>query len=311
MREATGREIAMTSDAVRLPTLKLNNGVQMPQLGLGVWQATPEETEQAVRSAIHSGYRMIDTAAIYGNESGVGRGIASSGLDRSELFVCTKIWHADYAYENALRAFDRSLRSLDLEYLDLYLLHWPVPAEGDAALVAYRVLEKLYAEGLTLAIGVCNYPPDLLDDLITSSEVVPAVNQIELHPYFNQAEARAANQKHGVITQSWSPLGGSSGSGGSRGAGTDRSVLQDPAIVAIAKELGKTTAQVVLRWHIQLGLAVIPKSTNASRIAENLDVLDFELSAEAMAVMNRLDTGVRGGPDPYRVDFGPFPPEPR
>ncbi len=294
---------ANAPNMVEVPALALNNGVTMPQLGLGVWQATPEETALAVQTAIGEGYRLIDTAAQYGNEDGVSRGIAQSGINRSTLFVTTKLWISDYTYDKALRAFDRSLQLLGLEYLDLYLLHWPIPGEGDAVFEAYRAAETLLAEGRVRAIGVCNHPPDLLERLLARVKVVPAVNQIELHPYYNQAAARVANGQYGVITQSWSPIGGSSGSGGGPGMGTGKILLQEPILLALAEKYGKSPAQIVLRWHVQHGLGVIPKSANPKRIAENIHVFDFALSPEDMRAIDGLETGQFGGPDPHTLNF--------
>jgi diketogulonate reductase-like aldo/keto reductase len=283
--------------------LPLNNGVMMPQLGLGVWQAGPDETADAVETAIAAGYRLVDTASAYGNEEGVGRGIVRSGIDRAEMFVITKLALRDFAYDRALRAFDESLHRLGLDYVDLYLLHWPVPREGDAAFTAYRALERIHAAGRTRAIGVCNYPPDLLTCLLDRVSVVPALNQVELHPYFVQEATRRANTGHGIVTQSWSPIGGSSGSGGGPGMGTGRRLLAEPALLDLGRRYGKTPAQVVLRWHVQHGLAVIPKSADPRRIAANIDIFDFELTPADMRAIDGLDTGVRGAHDPYEVDF--------
>jgi len=280
-------------------SLTLNTGASLPQLGLGVWQATPDEAATAVATALRLGYRLIDTAAAYGNEDGVGRGIAESGVDRAEVFVTTKLWLTDY--DDALRGFDRSLAHLGLDYLDLYLLHWPAPAMGEVVFGAYRALEKLHADGRIRAIGVCNYQPDQLAQLIDATQIVPAVNQIELHPYFIQRDLRAANAEHGVLTQSWAPIGGSGGNGGRVGDG--RRVLNEPLLAEIGAKYGKTPAQVVLRWHVQHGLSAIPKSANPGRIAQNIDIFDFELTDADVTAIDGLHTGQRGGNDPREVTF--------
>ncbi|MFD7283487.1 aldo/keto reductase [Streptomyces sp. NPDC059862] len=278
------------------PTIMLNNGVRMPALGLGVFQSPPEETVPAVEAALQIGYRLIDTAA-YGNEKEVGEGIRRSGLDRSEVFVTTKLWLSDYGYESALRAFDTSLGKLGLDYLDLYLLHWPVPSTFEATVASYRAAEKLLAEGRVRAIGVCNHNPAHLRTLTEQTEVVPAVNQVELHPYFVQREVREADAGHGIVTQSWSPLGGVNvyWDGGRNKA---KNPLEHPTVGEIAARYGKTPAQVILRWHLEHGLSAIPKSVKAHRIAENFDIFDFTLTAGEVASINTIDTGVRGGPDP-------------
>ncbi|MGE0827982.1 MAG: aldo/keto reductase [Hyphomonadaceae bacterium] len=293
-------------DAVGGPRLKLNNGKSMPQFGLGVWQATPDETAVAVAAALDAGYRLIDTAAVYGNEDGVGRGIAGSSVPREEIFVITKLWLNSFEYEKALRAFDKSMARLGLDYLDLYLLHWPVPRDGDLIFEAYRALEKLLADGRVRAIGVCNHTPKLLDKLLARVTVTPVLNQIELHPYCIQKETRAADAKHNIVTQSWSPIGGSSGSGGGKGMGGGKHLLSEPVLAALGEKHGKTPAQIVLRWHVQNGLSVIPKSANPKRIAENIDIFDFALSAEDMAAIDGLDTGQRGGPDPEDIHVNSF-----
>lgn len=283
----------------------LNNGVAMPVLGLGVYLSTPEQTTQAVASAIADGYRLIDTAAAYGNERQVGEGIARSGIARSDVFVTTKLWISDFGYDSALRAFEASRRRLGLEYVDLYLLHWPVPSSFDATVASYRALEKLLAGGDVRAIGVSNFNPDHLDDLIARSEIVPAVNQVELNPYFTQRAVREANARRGVITQSWSPIGGVNVRH-AKDAESAKSPLRDPVIVALAEKHGKTPAQVVLRWHLQHGLSAIPKSVRPERIAENFAIFDFELTADDVAAIDALDTGERVGADPDVVDTNVF-----
>jgi diketogulonate reductase-like aldo/keto reductase len=283
------------------PLIELNNGVEMPALGLGVYQSAPEETAGAVESAIANGYRLIDTAAAYGNEREVGEGLRDSGIDRSEVFVTTKLWISDYGHDSALRAFETSMDNLGLDYLDLYLLHWPVPSDFEATVASYKAAEKMLAGGRVRAIGVCNFNPRHLEDLVARADVVPAVNQVELHPYFAQKEARGANASHGVLTQSWSPIGGVYKN---HPKDPDRvtNLLDDPTVGELAFKHGKTPAQVILRWHIENGLSAIPKSVRAPRIAENIGVFDFALSPEDVAAINALDAGMRGGPDPD--DYG-------
>ena len=276
--------------------LVLNNGVTMPALGFGVFQSPPEETVAAVEAALESGYRHIDTAAAYNNERQVGEAIHRSGLDRSEVFIETKVWVSDYGYDATLHAFEKATRKLGVNQLDLLILHQPAPDRFDATVAAYRALEKLLADGQVRAIGVSNFVRHHLTDLLARTEIVPAVNQIELHPYFTQPDVQAADSEHGILTQAWSPIGGITFY---PGWGEDRkSVMQDSTIGAIAAEHGKTPAQVMLRWHLQQGRSAIPKSTNPGRIAENFDVFDFELSADELSRIDGLDTGVRNGPDP-------------
>lgn len=287
------------------PLLKLNNGVEMPALGLGVYQSPPEETVPAVEAALKDGYRLIDTAAAYGNEKEVGEGIRRSGVDRDDIFVTTKLWLDDYGYDSALRAFDTSLAGLGLEYLDLYLLHQPVPLDPEPWVAAYKAAEKLLADGRVRAIGVCNHTPGLLRTLMDSTEVVPAVNQVELHPYFIQRELREVHEELGITTQAWSPIGGitrywqHAPNGG-------RSALEEPVVTDLAAKYGKTAAQVVLRWHIEHGLCAIPKSVKAHRIAENFDVFDFSLTPEEVTAIDALDTGLRSGPDPENIRLDTF-----
>ncbi|MFD5564565.1 aldo/keto reductase [Kitasatospora griseola] len=270
--------------APTVPTVTLNNGVEMPQLGFGVFQVPDEETTAAVATALESGYRSIDTAAIYGNERGVGKALAASGLPREELFVTTKLWNADQGYDATLRAFDASLDKLGLETVDLYLIHWPTPAR-DLYLDSWRAVERLAADGRIRAAGVSNFQPAHLTRLIENGGLVPAVNQVELHPGLQQSELRAFHAAHGIATEAWSPL--------AQGA-----VLNDPAITAIAERTGKSAAQVVLRWHLQLGNLVIPKSVTPARIRQNLDVFDFTLTDDEMAAIAATDRGLRTGPDP-------------
>ncbi len=280
----------MSTDS-KVPSVTLNNGVAMPQLGFGVWQVPDDEAATAVSTALEAGYRSIDTAAIYENERGTGRALASSGIPREELFVTTKLWNSEQGHDSTLRAFDASLEKLGLDYVDLYLIHWPVPSK-DAYVDTYRAFEKIQADGRARAIGVSNFLPDHLERLIAETSVVPAVNQIELHPQLAQAASREAHARHGIATEAWSPLG------------QGRGLLEVPAIVAVARKHDRTPAQVVLRWHLQLGNVVIPKSVTPSRIRENIDVFDFELDAEDLAAIAALDEGRRLGPDPAVFDAG-------
>jgi len=276
--------------------LTLNNGVTMPALGLGVFQSPPEQTTAAVEAALATGYRHIDTAAAYGNEREVGEGIRNSGLDRSEVFIETKVWVSDYGYEQTRHAWEKAAAKLGVDYLDLLILHQPAPDRFDKVIAAYKALESLLAEGKVRAIGVSNFMPHHLKQLLAATDIVPALNQVELHPYFIQRDVQEADAEHGIITQAWSPIGGITfypGWGEAR-----RNVMEDPTIADVARKHGKSPAQVMLRWHLQQGRSAIPKSTNPARIAENFDVFDFELSPEELAAIDALDTGVRNGPDP-------------
>ncbi|CAL9659832.1 aldo/keto reductase [Streptomyces sp. enrichment culture] len=279
------------------PEITLNNGIRMPALGLGVYRSSPEETRSAVLTALQRGYRLIDTAAAYGNEKEVGEALRRSGLRREEVFVTTKLWVDDYGYRNALRAFEQSRRRLGVDYVDLYLLHWPVHSDLASTVASYRAAETLLAEGRVRAIGVSNHAPEQLAHLLARSRVVPSVNQVELHPFFVQRDVRAFDARHGIVTQSWSPIGGVDRYAAEGPAVRD--LLAHPVIRDLARRYAKTPAQVVLRWHLDHGLAVIPKSVRAARIAENFDVFDFALTPQEVAEVDALDTGVRGGPNPY------------
>jgi len=272
------------------PTITLNNGVTIPQLGFGVWQVPDDEAEHAVATALRAGYRSIDTAKLYFNEEGVARAVRASGIERDELFVTTKLWNDEHGYDAALRAFDASLQRLGLETIDLYLIHWPVPAQ-DQYLQAWRALQKIYADGRARAIGVSNFTIGNLQRLIGEAGVVPAVNQIELHPQLAQRELRAFHAEHGIATEAWSPLGSGKG------------LLDLPALAAIAARYGRTPAQVVLRWHLQNGVIAIPKSVTPSRIEENFDVFGFALDDADLAAIDGLDAGRRLGPDPATFNW--------
>ncbi|WP_405718591.1 aldo/keto reductase [Streptomyces sp. NBC_00046] len=275
----------------QVPSITLNNGVEMPQLGFGVWQVPDDEATKAVATAIESGYRSIDTAAIYENERGTGRAITASGVAREELFVTTKLWNSEQGYDSTLRAFDASLDKLGLDYVDLYLIHWPTPAK-DAYVDTYKAFEQIHSDGRAKAIGVSNFLPEHLERLLGETSVIPAVNQIELHPQLQQAESRVFHAKHGIATEAWSPLGQGKG------------LLEVPTVVAIARKHDRTPAQVVLRWHLQTGNVVIPKSVTPSRIVENLDVFGFELDADDLAAFAALDEGKRLGPNPGEFNAG-------
>ncbi|MBB4637855.1 aldo/keto reductase [Longimicrobium terrae] len=278
------------------PLITLNNGVQMPALGLGVYQSSPEDTASAVEAAIARGYRLIDTAAAYMNERQVGEGIRNSGIDRAEVFIETKVWITDYGFDATLHAFDKAVGKLGVEQLDLLILHQPLTTAFNRTLDAYRALETLLADGRVRAIGVSNFMPEQLQRLLAETAVVPAVNQIELHPYFQQAELQRVHAEHGILTQAWSPIGGITAY-----RPADKNAFQDPTLLEIGRAHGKSAAQVMLRWHLQAGRSAIPKSVKPARIAENFDVFDFQLSAGEMAAIDALETGVRGGPEPEDI----------
>ena len=282
--------------------LKLNNDVEMPALGLGVFQTPPDETRAAVEAALGSGYRHIDTAAAYGNEREVGLAVRDSGLARDEVFLETKIWISDYGYDETLHGFDKSAGKLGVDQIDLLILHQALPSDFDRTLEAYRALETLLEQGKVRAIGVSNFMVDHLTTLLGKAEVVPAVNQIEVHPYFQQREVQALGAEHGIVTQAWSPIGGIT----FYRDGGHGSTLEDPVITGVADAHGRTPAQVMLRWHLQQGRSVIPKSTKPHRIAENLDVFDFDLTEDELAAIDALDTGRRGGPEPEAITLEGF-----
>jgi 2,5-diketo-D-gluconate reductase A len=283
-----------------VPALTLNNGVAIPALGFGVYRTPPARTTAAVRTALADGYRLIDTAAAYGNEQQVGEAIAASGVPRDEVFVATKLWITDYGYQPAIDAFAASAGKLGVDYVDLYLLHQPVPSSFGDTIAAYQALETLLANGKVRAIGVSNFGETELAGLQAATTIVPAVNQVEIHPYFIQQPLRRVHDQLGILTEAWSPIGGVNVYW-DNAANTAGSPLQNPVIGGIARRHGKTPAQVILRWHLQHGTCAIPKSVRPERIAENIDVFDFELSADELAFIDGLDTGVRGGPDPASI----------
>lgn len=287
-------------NATTIPHFTLNNGVQIPAIGFGVFQTPPAETIRAVETALQVGYRHIDTAAAYGNEREVGEALRRSGLARNEVFIETKVWVTDYGYDAALHAFDKSATKLGLDHVDLLILHQPRVENFDLTIAAYRALEKLLAEGRVRAIGISNFTPAILKRFLPQVTVTPAVNQIELHPYFTQTANVAANTAAGILTQAWSPIGGITHYYGSKATST----FTDATLVGIGHKHGKTPAQVVLRWHIQQGRQVIPKSTHRERIAQNFDVFDYDLSSAELAAIDALDKGVRGGPDPDQPQPG-------
>jgi 2,5-diketo-D-gluconate reductase A len=272
------------TDVTSIPTVALHDGVDIPQLGFGVFQVPPEDTQATVEEALASGYRHIDTAGAYRNEAGVGAAIAASGLARDEVFLTTKLWNSEQGYDSTLAAFEKSLERLGMERVDLYLIHWPVPSE-DRYLDTWRAFERIHEEGRSRSIGVSNFRVEDLQRLEDEAERLPTVNQIELHPSLQQAELRAWHAEHDIATEAWSPL--------AQGA-----LLDEDTIETVAAHHGKTPAQTILRWHLQLGNVVIPKSVTPGRIRENIDIFDFELSEDDMSAIARLDAGDRIGPDP-------------
>jgi len=285
-----------------METATLNNGLEMPALGLGVFQTPPGETRDAVRAALDAGYRHIDTAAAYGNERQVGEAVHSSDVGRSEVFLETKIWISDYGYDETLHAFEKSAGKLGVDQIDLLILHQALPSAFGRTLEAYRALETLLADGKVRAIGVSNFMVEHLTTLLDRATVVPAVNQIECHPYFQQRDVQDFGAGLGILTQAWSPIGGIT----FYRDGSHGSTLDDPVIADIAAAHGKSPAQVMLRWGLKHGRSVIPKSTKPSRIAKNIDVFDFELSGDELDAIDGLNTGVRGGPEPDAVTLEAF-----
>lgn len=277
------------------PSVTLNNGVKMPMLGLGTYLS--DETADVVAFAIDKGYRLFDTASFYQNERQVGEGIRKSGINRAEVFVTSKLWFTDFGYERAMRAFDVTMYELGMEYIDLFLLHWPTPANFWASAESYKALEKLLSEKRVRAIGVSNFNPEHLRMLMENAHVVPAVNQVEIHPLFTQPKVREFNAHMGIVTQSWSPIGGIFTNHPSD-PGAPTRLLDHPGLAQLAKKYGKTPAQVTLRWHIQHGLSVIPKSGNPMRIIENADIFNFAITYEDMKMIDGFDIGARGGGDP-------------
>ncbi|HSR93660.1 MAG TPA: aldo/keto reductase [Solirubrobacterales bacterium] len=272
------------TQATSIPAVTLRDGVEIPQLGFGVFQVPPDDTQRVVEEALEVGYRHIDTAAAYRNEAGVGAAIAAAGIPREELFVTTKLWNTQQGYDSTLEAFEKSLERLGLEQVDLYLIHWPVPTEG-RAVDTWRAFERIHEEGRSRTIGVSNFRLEDLEQLEREAKIQPTVNQIELHPHFPQEELRAWHREHGIVTEAWSPL-------------AQGDLLINETIAAVAARHDRTPAQAILRWHLQLGNIVIPKSVTPARIKENFQVFDFELSDDDITEIAALDVGQRIGPDP-------------
>jgi 2,5-diketo-D-gluconate reductase A len=273
-----------------VPNLPLNDGREIPQIGFGVFQVPPEQTVDAVLHALSTGYRAIDTASMYGNESEVGEAIARSGLDRSEVFVTTKLWNSDQGRDGAMRAFEQSISRFHFDYIDLYLIHWPAPSLG-LYVETWKAFTELQRDGRTRSIGVSNFTVEHLERIIDETGVVPSVNQIELHPRLQQPELRSFHSEHGIVTEAWSPL--------ARGQ-----AIREPAVGEIADRHGRTPAQVILRWHVQLGNVVIPRSVNPSRIEENFGIFDFSLGEDEMVAVAALEESARVGPDPRTFAMG-------
>ncbi|SNS61783.1 2,5-diketo-D-gluconate reductase A [Geodermatophilus pulveris] len=275
-----------------VPTIRLNNGVEIPQLGFGVYQVPPEDTAEAVSTALEIGYRHIDTAEMYGNEKGVGEAVARSGLDRGEVFVTSKLNNGFHGRDDALRAFDQSLADLGFEYLDLFLVHWPLPGIDVDYVETWKAMEEIYASGRAKAVGVSNFQAHHLRRLFGETDVRPAVNQIEVHPYLANDELRAFDADHEIVTEAWSPI-------------AQGKVLDDPVVQRVAERYGRTPAQVVLRWHVQRGDVVFPKSVNRERMQQNFELFDFDLDGGAMGDLSVLDRGERTGPDPDTFNYIP------
>ncbi|MHA6801503.1 aldo/keto reductase [Bounagaea algeriensis] len=273
----------------QVPNVTLNTGASMPQLGYGVFQVPDNEVVEPILTALRAGYRKIDTAAVYGNEEGVGKAIAESGLSRDELFITTKLWNDRQGYDSTLQAFDESLDRLGLDHVDLYLIHWPLPAK-DQFVDTWKAFERLHNEGRAKAIGVSNFHVPHLRRLFEETDVVPALNQVELHPNLPQTDLRAFHAEHGIATEAWSPLGRNNG------------LLDSSTVTSLAEKYGKTPGQIVLRWHIQLGNVTIPKSVTPERIEANIDVFDFELAEDDMQSITGLETGERVGPNPEELN---------
>jgi 2,5-diketo-D-gluconate reductase A len=281
----------VTGTVPTVPTVRLNNGIDIPQLGFGVFQIKPADTVAATLAALEVGYRHIDTAEMYGNEKEVGEAVRRSGLDRGDVFVTSKLNNGHHAYDDALKAFDQSLSDLGFDHLDLFLVHWPLPKVGDFV-ETWRAMEEIYRSGRAKAVGVSNFQPHHLRRLLEETEVVPAVNQIEVHPYLTQDEVRDFGAAHGIATEAWSPI-------------AQGRVLDDPVLQRIARRLGRTPAQVVLRWHLQRGDIVFPKSVTRSRVEENFALFDFELDADDVAAVSGLNRDERTGPDPDSFNWIP------
>jgi 2,5-diketo-D-gluconate reductase A len=275
-----------------VPTIALNNGVEIPQLGFGVFQIDPDETKEATLTAFEVGYRHIDTAQMYGNEKGVGEAFAASGLSRDEVFITSKLNNGFHAHDDALAAFDGTLERLDLEKVDLFLIHWPLPGIDIDFVETWKALEEIYASGRARSIGVSNFQPAHLRRIVQECDVVPAVNQIEVHPYLTQDDVRAVDAEHGVATEAWSPI-------------AKGQVLDNPVITGIASDHGKTPAQVVLRWHVQRGDIVFPKSVTRERVQENFEIFDFELSPSEIGFISALNKDERTGPNPDEFNYIP------
>jgi len=272
-----------------VPGIELNNGTTIPQLGFGVFQIDPSDTVEAVSTALETGYRHIDTAQMYGNEAEVGEAVAKSDIPRDQLWITTKCNNSNHGYDDAQSALDESLQKMGLDHVDLYLIHWPLPGK-DLYVETWKGLEKAYQDGKTRAIGVSNFQPHHLDRLLSETDTVPAVNQIELHPHMQQAGLRSYHERHGIRTEAWSPIG------------QGRGLLDAPELAEIAQAHGKSAAQVVLRWHVQIGNIVFPKSATAARIRENFEIFDFELSDDEVKTIDGMEKAERLGPDPDRFD---------